>query len=464
MSNLKAFLVDKNLPLKVWISEDSTRITAQIQYDASTNQIVGLVQKPNSLTGFPDTFSYPAESASQTENFITSNHVLSLSYVNMAQPFNLNAPLFCLPIYGKDNKFTSDEVLFGWRTILKEAEDVGIEVLGVSSDGDSCLLKSISITSKLPYAVLELWILESDKYTLKENCITYNCYTCLELNGHALIVILERLREICKEELFLPWLFSSQVCKSVFEDTRLKRIQLQSDVVNVCSNYSRYLMKFPRNQPNRDIIRNIQSLPDKNEINVVVLRAKDTSIKDAINLRMETTDDLRSILPPLSISSEANYCEETLDEKREVNVQNSTANIEFFENNDIGGFTREDLTLLQSCGGLNLKDYSKEYNKESLLQTSGFVVVTTKCGRTIIVRKTSLCLILSESSLKLSSDRSKRVKQNDTTLRNIHKEKNDKSEHFFEKKEKIQIDEWVDFSKSDVGLVLGFSSYRQGEG
>ncbi|KAF5298551.1 hypothetical protein FQA39_LY11752 [Lamprigera yunnana] len=251
----KAFLVDKNLPLKVWISEDATRITGRIQYDASTNQIVGLVQKPNSLTGFPDTFSYPSESASQIENFVTSNHVSSLAYVNMAQPFNLNAPSCCLPIYGKNNKFTGDEVLLRWRTILKQAEYVGIEVLGVSSYGDSCL----------------------------------------------------------------------------------------------------------------------------------------------------------------------------------------------------------------SCGGLNLKNYSKEYNKESLLQTSGFVIVTTKCGRTIIVRKTSLCLLLSESSLKLSSDRSKRVKQNDTTLRNIHKEKNDKSKHPFVEKEKIQIDEWVDFSKSDVGLVLGFS-YLTGKG
>ncbi|KAF5288005.1 hypothetical protein FQA39_LY15559 [Lamprigera yunnana] len=190
-------------------------------------------------------------------------------------------------------------------------------------------------------------------------------------------------------------------------------------------------------------------LMQSNEINVVVLRAKDASIKDATNLSVETTDDLRSKHPTVSISSEENYCEETLHEEKEVNVQNSTANIEFFENNNIGGFTKEDLTLLQSFGGLNLKDYSKEYNKEGILKTSGFVVVTRKCGSTIIVRKTSLYWLLSESS-----------------LRNIHKEKNDKSERPFMEKEKIQIDEWVGFSKSDekgclVGLVLGFSLNHQ---
>ncbi|KAF5305700.1 hypothetical protein FQA39_LY09189 [Lamprigera yunnana] len=128
MSNLKAFLVDKNLPLKVWISEGATKITTRIQYDASTNQIVGLVQKTNSLIGFLDTFSYSAESVSQIENVITINHVSSLAYVIMAQPLSLNAPSFCLSIYGKDNKLTEYEVLLRWRTILKEVEDVGIEV------------------------------------------------------------------------------------------------------------------------------------------------------------------------------------------------------------------------------------------------------------------------------------------------------------------------------------------------
>ncbi|KAF5271707.1 hypothetical protein FQA39_LY08030 [Lamprigera yunnana] len=114
---------------------------------------------------------------------------------------------------------------------------------------------------------------------------------------------------------------------------------------------------------------------------VVVLRAKDAAIKDATYLRMKTTDDLRCKLPAVPISSEEKYCKETLDEETEMNVQNSTVNNEFFENNDIGRFTREDLTLLQSCG------------------------------------------------------------------RNIHKEKIDLPERPFVEKEKIQIDEWVVFSK-----------------
>ncbi|KAF5279770.1 hypothetical protein FQA39_LY05460 [Lamprigera yunnana] len=76
---------------------------------------------------------------------------------------------------------------------------------------------------------------------------------------------------------------------------RLKRIQLQSDIVNVCSKDSQYLIKLPRNQPKRDKF---------------VLRTKDAAIKDATNLGMETTDDLRCKLPPVPISSKDNYCEE----------------------------------------------------------------------------------------------------------------------------------------------------------
>jgi hypothetical protein len=43
MSELKDFLVSNNLPLKVWISEDGTRILDKVEYDPQTNQLVGLV-------------------------------------------------------------------------------------------------------------------------------------------------------------------------------------------------------------------------------------------------------------------------------------------------------------------------------------------------------------------------------------------------------------------------------------
>ncbi|KAF5298573.1 hypothetical protein FQA39_LY11774 [Lamprigera yunnana] len=213
------------------------------------------------------------------------------------------------------------------------------------------------------------WILESEEYTLKENCITYNCYTCLELNGHALIVIIERLREIYKEELFLPWLFSSQVCKNFFGATSSDRSK--------------------RVKQNDTILRNIHK--EKND-----------------------------------------KSEHPFVEKEKIQID------EWVD------FSKSDVGLVLGFSYLTGKGKVKEFPKETVP-----VKPPTKNARGIRVHTIS--------------DRSKRVKQNDTILRNIHKEKNDKSEHPFVEKEKIQIDEWVDFSKSDVGLVLGFS-YLTGKG
>jgi len=40
---LKEFLLERNLPLCVWASEDATRLTSKIEYDVISNKIVGLV-------------------------------------------------------------------------------------------------------------------------------------------------------------------------------------------------------------------------------------------------------------------------------------------------------------------------------------------------------------------------------------------------------------------------------------
>jgi hypothetical protein len=60
MSELKDFLVSNNLHLKVWISEDGTRILEKVEYDPQTNQLVGLVL-PLEKDGMPKVLSHEAE-------------------------------------------------------------------------------------------------------------------------------------------------------------------------------------------------------------------------------------------------------------------------------------------------------------------------------------------------------------------------------------------------------------------
>lgn len=40
--NLKKFIAERNLPNRVFLSEDGTKIVPKIKYDPSTNQLIGI--------------------------------------------------------------------------------------------------------------------------------------------------------------------------------------------------------------------------------------------------------------------------------------------------------------------------------------------------------------------------------------------------------------------------------------
>lgn len=67
----------------------------------------------------------------------------------MAQPIKANIPPFCLCIFGTDNKFDASDVMRRWDFVVTELQSLNIQVLGISSDGDSRLLKSMKICSQL---------------------------------------------------------------------------------------------------------------------------------------------------------------------------------------------------------------------------------------------------------------------------------------------------------------------------
>lgn len=73
----------------------------------------------------------------------------------MAQPLKENTPPFCLALYGTDNKFNSDTIMKRLKYIQQELLSVGIQILGISSDGDPKLLKSMVILTELGSKVNE---------------------------------------------------------------------------------------------------------------------------------------------------------------------------------------------------------------------------------------------------------------------------------------------------------------------
>lgn len=108
INELMTFLNKRNLPHCVWLSEDATKITTKIQYDHSTNQMVGFVL-PTNRNSMPKCYSFPAKSAKGMEESFKKEKRSSLLYVYMAQAMSRQSPFFCLCAFGTDNGFKAED-------------------------------------------------------------------------------------------------------------------------------------------------------------------------------------------------------------------------------------------------------------------------------------------------------------------------------------------------------------------
>lgn len=127
----------------MWISEDATRITSKIEYNSSSNKIVGFVMPFKN--GMAEVDAFLATSAYAIGSYFQTNTKADYAYIIMAKPLENAAPPFCLSVFGTDNRFNFSDVIDRWDIMNKLAEDSGIKILGYSSDGDTRLLKAMQI-------------------------------------------------------------------------------------------------------------------------------------------------------------------------------------------------------------------------------------------------------------------------------------------------------------------------------
>lgn len=116
---LANYLRQMNLEPKVWICEDGTGINAKVEYDAATDQLVGLVLPLDSKTGLPIPFTFLATSVENIEKY-SKEPQSTLVYVVLAQPLMPNVPPFVIQIFGTDNKFNTENVLQRWSYTRRE--------------------------------------------------------------------------------------------------------------------------------------------------------------------------------------------------------------------------------------------------------------------------------------------------------------------------------------------------------
>lgn len=269
-----------------------------------------------------------------------------------------------------------------------------------------------------------IWLQQQENFNLENNFITSNCYTCVELNGHALVQVMIYLRKTNQSHLFIPILFGSQACESIFRQMRslsspfstivncsmldlidrFKKIQLQADIVGTQEDIT-----FPIFLKKSEKYATDLSLPSDedicNEIETAKVDAIDILKQFGINATNFDFDckisNHTKILDDLNeIQSIEETIEEPLEEPVEETFDETTSDLQ------------QDIHTLSAVTGLlELKDYSEL--RKSITETSPFTIVIDAGGTEKIVRKSSICWLLTQNKFHFSSDRLQRVRDVD---------------------------------------------------
>lgn len=157
---------------------------------------------------------------------------------------------------------------------------------------------------------LRIWrqfILSSKSYTLQNNFITTNAYTCVEINAKNLILLIKKFRDQNTPEQFLTTLFDSQSCEKAFRQfrsmgtTKYTKINFslyellfmigRVEVLNHIS-YVR-LAKSGVNFPHSRIGKTaIYQMPTDEIINDTLCKARDEAMKEASKFGMTNFDGI----------------------------------------------------------------------------------------------------------------------------------------------------------------------------
>lgn len=274
---------------------------------------------------------------------------------------------------------------------------------------------------------------EVPEFTIAENFVTCNAYTCIEINGHSLVHLIIQLRERNEPQFFLPLLMSSQPCEStyrqlrsmtttnstvinfnMFEIThRFQKVEMQNEIFATAPDF----IKFPRLQSKKEKMVLPTTFPSNDDIISLIENAKELAIKDLSDVGIEETQTLNLKCQVSYVSDSCvfsdNFDEDNCDDDPEDDYEVDCDDLaNFGESEEDDPDVQRDLHTLSSITGeLMVKDYSnKFFDNDCLDESSIFVAVNDSSGKRKVVRKSTICWLLMEDKHKLSNDRLSRVK------------------------------------------------------
>lgn len=272
-------------------------------------------------------------------------------------------------------------------------------------------LKPIERIYKIWYALYFIrgwrkWILSQTDYTLRENFITNNAYTCIEINAHAMIELIVKMRTMEQPNLFKPWLFASQPCEHVFRTMRsmgtanftkinfslnelfhmTARLEMTQKTI-----YSKQDIIFPRNLPNQS--EHSVEFPSDHEILNVMQKARSDAIKKAAEFDICLDDN-----------------DITTTELRFTRQNQAEAIVELLQSFEDTDEETLDLTLDPEENSLAKTTANTSFSRFDSNPSSELTInIIDSDGMMKTVRKSTFIWMMSESTDKLSSDRLKRV-------------------------------------------------------
>lgn len=261
------------------------------------------------------------------------------------------------------------------------------------------------------------------KHTVKDNFISQNCYSCVEINAHSLVFLMIYLKERNLDHLFHAEFFGSQQCECFFRQIRsltstystvtncsllevtrrISKIELQNEISHIKLKHfnfpriglesSSYYPRVDRNGLNRS--KTPSQIPNQQEIRKEIELAMIEAVEWAESLGMN---------PKKPKDYSCSFQAPGAKKKNTSTFKNDQQHTEKGPNANITETVNTD--VLQLFGNMNLKQYSeKNVNPVNVNQNSQYVKVKNGNGETVCVKKTTLCWLLEKSTTKLSSDR-----------------------------------------------------------
>lgn len=322
-------------------------------------------------------------------------------------------------------------------------------------------LKPIERIYKIWYALYFIrswrkWLVMQKGYSLGENFISNNAYTCVEINAHAMIEIIVKLRTIEQTNLFIPYLFASQPCEHIFRTMRsmgtinftkinftlneLFHLIARFEMINKIT-YSNKNIKFARHH-SENINENTSQaalpaeFPTDREILEVMINARAKALEKAsefgisLNVIDITNTELQFSRKNQAVSTIENMLElfdDSLDDTDEE-ITNSTPS-----------------------------------TSDSQSNSESFIDVIDSDGLTKRVRKTTFLWMLSESNDKLSTDRLKRVHGSSSQDSSSACKKFKSIDYFTDgsnivKLDYIKIGDWALFNSEHEPISISFDN------